>query len=61
VTFVIGGVPQAPVSLSDGVATLVYPVSSDSAKGKVTVKAEFESSDANTWFNSNKSGSFKVS
>jgi hypothetical protein len=61
VTFVIGGVPQAPVSLSDGVATLVYPVSSGSAKGKVTVKAEFESSDANTWFNSNKSGSFKVS
>jgi len=61
VTFVIGGVAQTPVAVSGGVATLVYTVPSGTAAGKVTVKAEFQSSDTNTWFNSNKGGSFKVS
>jgi hypothetical protein len=61
VTFIIGGVAQAPVAVSSGVATLVYTVPPGTAKGKVTVKAEFQSSNPDTWFNSNKGGNFKVS
>jgi hypothetical protein len=60
VVFVIGGVAQAPEPLSGGgKASLRYTVP-DNASGTVSVQADYQSSDTNTWFDSTASGTFKV-
>jgi hypothetical protein len=60
VEFTVDGATPVSVGLDDGVATLDYYVPADTPKGTETVLAQFQSSDTNTWFNSQKNGSFKV-
>jgi hypothetical protein len=61
VVFVVNGVPQSPVTVVDGVASLTYDVSINSNRGRVIVDVDYQSSDTNTWFDSTTSGGFKVS
>lgn len=61
VQFVVDGGTAVDVTLTDGVATLDYQVPSGTPKGTETVVATFQSSNPGTWFNSQKTGFFKVS